>query len=151
MRLAQAVPGEWYERRVGRWPAYAKRCDSGYRPVEASQLARALALYLCRDYWPRVLTEVAGAKAYRDVGDWQGRSASLAAGPRLREAIYAYVVRHSRVVVPGLVHVWLPVMPGGVHEHGLWAELWDGPATRAAATRERAGERALARWCRRRS
>ncbi len=144
MRLAQAVPGEWYEQRLGRWPAYAKRCDSGRRPAEAAQLAQALALYLCRDYWPRVLTEAAAALACAPAEDWRDRSAVLAGSARLTEAIYAYVIRHSRIVIPGLVHVWLPVAPGGICERQLWAEWCEGPATEAAVDREEATERTLA-------
>ena len=151
MRLAQAVPGEWYEQRLGRWPAYAKRCDSGRRPVEAAQLARAVALYLCRDYWPRVLTEAAAALAHAPAEEWRRRPAVAADSPRLIEAIYTYLIGHSRVVIPGLVHVWLPVAPGGICERQVWAAWCEGPATQAAVDREEAAQRTLADWCRRRA
>ncbi len=141
MRLAQAVPGEWYERRLGRWPAYAKRRDTG--AVEAAQIARALALYLCRDYWPRVLTQAAAALACPPSEDCRDRSMGLAGSPRLTEAIYTYVMRHSRIVIPGLVHVWLPAAPGAICERQLWAEWCEGPATSAAVEREEAWQRAL--------
>lgn len=144
MRLAQAVPGEWYERRIGRWPAYAKRRDGGRLPAEAAQLAQALALYLCRDYWPRVLTEAAAALPCAPAEDWRDRSAVLAGSARLIEAIYGYVIRRSRIVIPGLVHVWLPVASGGICERQLWAEWCEGPATEAAVDREEATERTLA-------
>ncbi len=151
MRLAQAVPGEWYERRLGRWPAYVKRCDSGRRAVEAAQLARAVALYLCRDYWPRVLTEAAVAVARTPAEDWRHRPVMVADSPRLTEAIYTYLIGHSRVVIPGLVHVWLPVAPGGICERQVWAAWCEGPATQVAVDREQATQRMLAYWCRRRT
>ncbi len=135
VRLAQGVPGEWYEHHLGRWPGYRKRCDTR-RSIEAARIAQALALYLCRDYWPRVLAGAGGALRL-DPGELRDQSAALSHSARLLEGLYAYLSRHSRVVVPSLVQVWLPAAAGAVDERVLWAEWCEGPATERSAERER--------------
>lgn len=140
VRLAQGVPGEWYEHHLGRWIGYRKRCEAR-RSVEAARMAQALAFYLCRDYWPRVLARTAGL----DPGGLRDQSSALSHSARLLEGLYAYLSRHSRVVVPSLVHVWLPAAAGAVDERVLWAEWCEGPVTARAVEHERAIQQRLAR------
>lgn len=127
IRLAAGVPGEWHETRLGRWPAYQKRLDPARHAVEASELAHALTMYLWKDYWPERVARVWRRRCPTGV---PADTACPAVRPvsGLTERIHAFVAHHRRVVIPGLVHVWMSLGCGGQDERDLLAAWIEGPA-----------------------
>lgn len=142
IRLAAGVPGEWYETRLGRWPAYQKRLDPARHALEACQVAHALATYLWKDYWPE---RVAAAWRHHCPPGIPAGTACPAVRPvsGLAERIHAFVTHHRRVVIPGLVHVWMSLGCGGQDERDLLAAWIEGPAAALTAGVEAGAYRTL--------
>jgi hypothetical protein len=132
MRLAHRVPGLWAECRVGRLPAYRKRRLTG-SVEECALMAHAIAEYIASDYgpglWPATALMAAGGEARREAS----RNFSALLG-RVDE----FVKVHSRVVIPSLVAVWIPLGAGAPGERARADEWAQAQATRQGVLGEEA-------------